>query len=66
MGIPNRMSGWELHSYGAHREVLEFHNNLRFPKVKDPKELVVRVTAASLNPIDLAMTGKLTIFIQEY
>lgn len=64
-GIPNRMSGWEQHSYGPYREVLEFHNNLRFPKVGDPKELIVRVTAASVNPIDLAMTGKLIIFIQK-
>lgn len=65
-GFQSRMTGWELHEYGDFSEVLEFQENLRIPKVTDPKELIVRVTAASVNPLDLAMSGERVIFIQNF
>lgn len=58
-GFQSRMVGWELHEYG-NSDVLQLHNNLRVPKIEDPKELIVKVTASSVNPIDLAMRGKLS------
>lgn len=57
-GFQTRMSGWELHEYGDFNDVLELQTNLRIPKVNDPKEMIVRVRTASVNPIDLAMSGK--------
>lgn len=58
-GFQSRMSGWELHEYGDFPEVLEFHSNLRLPKIDGPQEMIVRVTASSVNPLDLAMSGNL-------
>lgn len=59
-GFQSRMTGWELHEYGNFAQVLEMHNNLRIPKIEDPHELIVRVRAASVNPLDLAMAGNRT------
>lgn len=58
-GVQSRMSGWELQEYGDFAEVLQFHSNLRMPKIEEPRELIVKVTAASVNPLDLAMSGNI-------
>lgn len=57
VGFQSRMTGWELHEYGDVSEVMQFQTNLRIPKIVDPKELIVRVTGSSVNPLDLAMSG---------
>lgn len=61
-GFQSRMSGWELHEYGDFPEVLQLHENLRIPKIEDPKELIIRVRASSVNPLDLAMAGRRAVF----
>ncbi|XP_059050677.1 reticulon-4-interacting protein 1 homolog, mitochondrial [Achroia grisella] len=50
-----RMAAWRLHAYGApHGLRLEA---ARVPPLRAPDELLVRVHAASLNPLDVAMIG---------
>lgn len=56
-GFQSRMSGWELHQFGDFSQVLEYHNNLRVPKIEESKEIIVRVRASSVNPLDVAMSG---------
>lgn len=55
----NRMSGWQIHSYSDNIEDLQFSENLKKPYIRRPTELLVKVMASSVNPIDVAMMGKL-------
>lgn len=52
-----KMKGWQINEYGD-VDVLQFHDNVKLPIVKDPKEVLVKVHAASVNPIDIAMMSK--------
>ncbi|XP_049808692.1 reticulon-4-interacting protein 1 homolog, mitochondrial [Schistocerca nitens] len=47
---------WQIHSYGGVEE-LKLSNLTRPPKVQKPDEVIVKVHAASVNPIDVAMLG---------
>ncbi|CAG9811527.1 unnamed protein product [Chironomus riparius] len=49
-----RMSGWQIHSYGELDEV-QFSKNVKKPYIRSPKELLVKVDASSVNPLDVAM-----------
>ncbi|CAF4864217.1 unnamed protein product [Pieris macdunnoughi] len=52
-GVGARMAAWRAHAYGGVGELrLE---SARVPPLRSADDLLVRVTAASLNPIDLAM-----------
>ncbi|MFT7813331.1 reticulon-4-interacting protein 1, mitochondrial-like [Arapaima gigas] len=50
------MPAWVLDRYGPN-EVLRFTKNASFPMIKYPNEVIVKVHAAGLNPIDLSMRG---------
>lgn len=52
-----KMFGWQIHSYGDLDEV-QFSDNIRIPQVRLGTEVMVRVKAASVNPIDVAMISK--------
>ncbi|XP_045766371.1 reticulon-4-interacting protein 1 homolog, mitochondrial [Maniola jurtina] len=50
-----RMSAWRVHAYGARAELrLE---SARVPPLRAPHHVLVRVGAASVNPLDVAMIG---------
>ncbi|XP_070492371.1 reticulon-4-interacting protein 1 homolog, mitochondrial-like [Chironomus tepperi] len=49
-----RMSGWQIHSYGELDEV-QFSKSLKKPFIRSPKELLVKVDASSVNPLDVQM-----------
>lgn len=61
----NKMCGWQIHSYGSLDEV-EHSDNLKIPILTSPNQLLVKVTAASVNPIDVAMISKLCIFFNSF
>lgn len=50
-----RMWSWVVHGYGLPSEMrLE---RMRMPRLSAPDEVLVRVHAASINPLDVAMIG---------
>ncbi|KAJ8960795.1 hypothetical protein NQ318_020091 [Aromia moschata] len=50
-----RIKSWQVHSYGDLSELQL--GTPRIPVIKHPDEVLVKVSAASLNPIDLLMLG---------
>ncbi|XP_031570023.1 reticulon-4-interacting protein 1, mitochondrial-like [Actinia tenebrosa] len=48
--VPDQMQRWSLHRYGADALVL---NTVDTPLIKSPSDILVKVHAASVNPIDL-------------
>lgn len=51
------MSAWLIDQYGSN-EVLKFSDETPAPTVNSPNEVMVKVHATSLNPLDIAMRGK--------
>ncbi|KAK4879336.1 hypothetical protein RN001_007482 [Aquatica leii] len=49
----NKMQAWQIHSYGDLTELQL--TKARIPCIEDPKDVLVAVKAASVNPIDLLM-----------
>jgi len=59
--LPNRMKGIVLEGFGAPAEKLKLRNDLPLPQFGS-SEVVIRVSAASLNPVDFKIvTGYLSI-----
>lgn len=50
-----KMGAWQLHAYGD--EVL-YSDKVRIPPVTGANEVLVKVSAASLNPIDVQMASE--------
>ncbi|NXX97604.1 RT4I1 protein, partial [Centropus bengalensis] len=48
------MPSWVIDRYGS-GEALRFTRDMGFPAIRFPNEVIIRVHAASLNPIDLSM-----------
>lgn len=51
------MPAWVIDKYGSN-EVLRFTKNASFPIINYPNEVIVKVFAAGLSPIDVAMRGE--------
>jgi hypothetical protein len=51
------MLAWQIYSYGDLKEVQQ-SSSTRIPMISKPKEVLVKVSATSVNPIDVAMLGK--------
>ncbi|XP_043240954.1 reticulon-4-interacting protein 1 homolog, mitochondrial-like [Amphibalanus amphitrite] len=54
--VPTEMSAWQIHRYGGPEE-LQLTTSHRLPTITQPTELLIKVHAASINPIDVAMLG---------
>lgn len=52
--VEDKMLAWQIHSYGGLEELRL--SNVRIPIISSPTEVLVKVDAASVNPIDIAMT----------
>lgn len=50
------MPAWVIDKYGSN-DVLRFTKNASFPLINYPNEVVVKVFAAGLNPLDIGMRG---------
>ncbi|XP_053314983.1 reticulon-4-interacting protein 1, mitochondrial [Spea bombifrons] len=48
------MPAWVIDKYGGN-DVLRFNENMLFPTINYPNEVIIKVHAASLNPIDVNM-----------
>ena len=53
----NKMNAWQIHSYGGLEE-LQLSKTARIPYIQEPNDIIVRISASSINPIDMAMMGK--------
>lgn len=53
----NIMPAWVIDRYGSN-EVLRHTKNARFPIINYPNEVIVKVHAAGLNPIDVKIRGE--------
>lgn len=51
------MSAWVINQYGTN-EVLKYSEEIPVPNVRSPSDVLIKVHAASLNPIDVSMRGK--------
>lgn len=49
----NKVKSWVINSYGSTSELVQ--SSTRVPIITDPDDLLVKVNAASINPIDLLM-----------
>ena len=59
--LPSTMSAWQLHEYGSINQ-LKLSNSVPLPVICRPHDVLVRVHAASVNPIDVMMVGKYCVF----
>ncbi|CAJ1074133.1 reticulon-4-interacting protein 1 homolog%2C mitochondrial isoform X1 [Xyrichtys novacula] len=50
------MPAWVIDKYGSN-DVLRFTKNVSFPVIDYPNEVIVKVFAAGLNPLDVSMRG---------
>lgn len=53
-----KMCAWQIHAYGGVEE-LQLSCSVREPVISKPDDVVVNVSACSINPIDVAMMGML-------
>lgn len=50
----NKMFAWQVHSYNEELQLTK----ARFPIITQPNEILIKVEAASVNPIDTYMKGR--------
>lgn len=62
-GNSGTMRTWQIHNYGGPSE-LQLSTSVRIPLLTGPEEVLVKVHAASVNPLDLAMTNGKIQFCQ--
>lgn len=51
------MPAWVIDKYGSN-DVLRFTKNASFPIINYPNEVIIKVCAAGLNPLDVSMRGE--------
>ncbi|XP_012232212.1 reticulon-4-interacting protein 1, mitochondrial [Linepithema humile] len=51
----DKMQAWQIHSYNGLNDLKL--SNVRIPVITNPTDVLVKVEAASVNPIDVAMTS---------
>lgn len=56
------MPAWVIDKYGSN-DVLRFTKNASFPIINYPNEVIVKVFAAGLNPIDVSMRGEWQAYV---
>lgn len=54
--LPSKMSAWQIHGFTG-LSSLKLVDNLELPALMQPNEVLVEVKAASINSLDVVMTG---------
>ncbi|XP_060571194.1 reticulon-4-interacting protein 1 homolog, mitochondrial-like [Ruditapes philippinarum] len=49
-----RMKAWQIHQYGGNEELV-LSETAKIPEIKNPKDILIEIHAASVNPIDVRM-----------
>lgn len=57
-----KMKAWHLHSYGNLDEI-KLSEKYRTPFIRNSEEVLVKIHAASVNPIDVAMISKFSFIV---
>jgi len=57
----DKMQAWQIHSYNGLSDLKL--SNVRIPVIRQPTDVLVKVEATSVNPIDVAMTSILIIYL---
>ncbi|XP_045196700.2 reticulon-4-interacting protein 1 homolog, mitochondrial-like [Mercenaria mercenaria] len=52
--VKPRMKAWQIYQYGGNEE-LTLSSSAKIPEIKNPKDLLIEIHAASVNPIDVRM-----------
>lgn len=55
--LPSTMSGWQMNGYNG-LQSLKLISTLKVPPLSQPNDVLVKVKAASVNVLDVMMTGK--------
>ena len=55
--LPSTMSAWQLHEYGSINQ-LKLSGSVQTPVLCRPRDVLVHIHAASVNPVDVMMLGK--------
>lgn len=54
---PNKMFGLQIHAYGGIDEI-QYSDNIKIPIIKNANDVLVKIIATSINPLDIAMMSK--------
>lgn len=52
--VKPRMKAWQIYQYGGNEE-LTLSTSAKIPEIKNPKDILIEIHAASVNPIDVNM-----------
>jgi len=55
---PDRMTAWQIDTYAPFGDSATLNDKAESPASLGPKDVLVRVKASSVNPIDVLMAGK--------
>ena len=56
------MRAWQIHGFGG-TDQLRLSHTVKVPPLLGPKDVLIEVHAASVNPVDLQMLGEFTLYI---
>ena len=58
-----KMFGWQIHDYG---DEAQYSDSIKIPIILDSNEVLVKINATSINPIDILIASKLSILFKKY
>ena len=58
-----RMQAWVIYYYGDNQQ-FTFSDSVQMPILHSPKDVLIKISAASLNPVDIRRRGK--VIVEEF
>lgn len=53
-----KMGAWQIHAYD---DDLQYSDKIKLPTITGPNDVLIKISAASINPIDIAMSSTLSV-----